>query len=132
MSSPPAVRRETRTTFREVGKQARAFERGRSVRVVSESGYFIRQLDRERDAGVIERLLAAPNAMPVRKHGGELTGIQLLSVGDDRGHSGERHGRSTVTTERVRNDQGFYVGGSWHLQHKSNPEQTARWNGGGL
>jgi hypothetical protein len=54
----------------------------------------------------------------VRKHGGELVGIRLLSLGDDRGHTGELHGRSTVTTSRVRNDQGIFIGGNRNLKHK--------------
>jgi hypothetical protein len=58
--------------------------------------------------------------VPVRKHAGELVGIRLLSLGDDRGHAGERHGQSTVTTERVRNDWGVLVGGNLNLKHKEN------------
>ena len=118
MTEPPAVRRIPQTTFREVEKQTRAFDRGRVVRVFGEAGNLIQRLDSSRDADTIRRLMAAPNAVPVRKHGGELVGIRLLSLGDDRGHSGERHGRSTVTTERVRNDHGIYIGWSRNVKHK--------------
>jgi hypothetical protein len=47
------------------------------------------------------------------------TPIRLNSFGDDRGHVGERHGRSTVTTERVRNDAGQYVGWDRNRKHKA-------------
>jgi hypothetical protein len=97
------------------------------VRVFGEDGYFIMRLDPSRNAEDIRRLLAAPNAVPVRRHAGELVGIRLLSCGDDRGHAGERHGRSTVTTERVRNDRGIYIGGDRNLKHKSaNPDRAPR------
>jgi hypothetical protein len=79
---------------------------------------FVQRLDPSRDAEAIRRLLTAPNAVPVRKHDGDLVGIRLLSMGDDRGHSGERHGRSTVTTERVRNDNGVYIGWDRNVKHK--------------
>jgi hypothetical protein len=118
LTPPPAAKRNTQTTFREAEQQTRAFEGGRVVRVVGETGNFIQRLDPARDADAIRRLLAAPNAVPVRKHGGELVGIRLLSLGDDRGCAGERHGRSTVTTERVRNDHGVYIGGDRNLKHK--------------
>ena len=119
MTGPPAVRRIPQTTLREVEKQTRAFDRGRTVRVFGDAGNFIQRLDSLRDAAAITRLLAAPNAEPVRRHSGALVGIRLLSLGDDRGYSGERHGRSTVTTERVRNDHGLYIGWYRNLQHKS-------------
>ncbi len=45
-------------------------------------------------------------------------GIRLLSFGDDRGHSGEQHGCSTVTTERGRDDSGQFVGSKKNLKHK--------------
>jgi hypothetical protein len=88
------------------------------VRVFSEGGYFVARLNLTRDAERIRRLLAAPNAVPVRTHGGKLVGIKLLSLGDERGHSGERHGTSIITTERVVNDLGVYVGGDQNLKHK--------------
>ena len=119
MTGPPASRRNAQTTFREAKKQARAFESGGAVRVVSENGYFITRLNASRDAEEIRRLLGAPNAVPVRSHGGKLEGIRLLSFGDDRGHSGERHGTSIVTTERVVNDFGVYVGSDVNLKHKA-------------
>jgi hypothetical protein len=71
-----------------------------------------------RDAERIRRLLAAPNAVAVRKHDDKLVAIRLESFGDDRGHSGEMHGRSTVTTERVRNDEGQTVGSNRNVKHK--------------
>ena len=119
LTGPPAAKRNTQTTFREAEKQTRASEGGRVVRVFGENGYFIKRLDPSRAAEVIRRLLGATNAVPVRKHAGELVGIRLLSLGDDRGRTGGRHGRSTVTTERVRNDSGLYIGGDWNLKHKS-------------
>jgi hypothetical protein len=119
LTGPPAARQNAQTTFREVEKQARVFEGGRGVRVFGEDGYFIKRLDPSRHAEDIRRILAAPNAVPVRTHAGELVGIRLLSLGDDRGHAGERHGRSTVTTERVRNDRGIYIGGNRNLKHKA-------------
>ena len=88
------------------------------MRVFGVSGNFIQRLDPSRDADAIRRLLTASNAVPVRKHSGELVGIRLLSLGDDRGHAVERHGRSTVTTERVRNDHGIYVGWDRNVKHK--------------
>ena len=127
MTGPPAAGRNPQTTFREAETQTRAFEGGRVVRVFGETGNFIQRLDPARDADAIRRLLAAPNAVPVRRHAGELVGIRLLSCGDDRGHAGERHGRSTVTTERVRNDRGVYIGGDRNLKHKSeNPDRAPR------
>lgn len=119
MTGPPADGRNAQATFREVEKQARAFDGGRVVRVLGEEGNFIQRLDSLRDTAAIGRMLKAPNAEPVRNHSGALVGIRLLSLGDERGRAGERHGRSTVTTERVRNDDGIYIGWNRHLQHKS-------------
>ena len=102
------------------------------MRVFGDAGTFIQRLDPLRDVGAIRRLLAAPNAVPVRKHGGELVGIRLLSLGDDRGHSGELHGRSTVTTERVRNDHGIYIGGDLNVKHKARLGQGPVWGEGRL
>jgi hypothetical protein len=119
MTGPAAVRRNAQTTFREAEKQSRAFESGGAVRVLGESGYFIMRLNASRDAEKICRLLDAPNALPVRSHGGKLVGIRLLSFGDDRGHAGERHGSSIITTERVVNDLGVYVGSHLNLKHKA-------------
>ncbi len=89
------------------------------MRVVGQNGYFIKRLELSRDAEQIRRLLDAPNAAPVRTHGGKLVGIRLHSFGDDRGHTGERHGRSTITTERVVNDLGVYIGSDLNLKHKA-------------
>jgi hypothetical protein len=116
--SPPAVRQATKTSVRRDEKQGREFEGGGAVRVFSEDGYFIARLHALRDSEQIRRLLDAPNSEAVRKHGGKLVGIKLLSFGDDRGHLGEQHGRSTVTTERVRNDWGALVGSDSNLKHK--------------
>src|SRR5205823_5938768 len=71
------------------------------------------------DSEEIRRLLAAPNAEAVRTHGGKLVAIRLRSFGDDRGHTGERHGTSIITTQRVANDSGIYVGSHLNLKHKS-------------
>jgi hypothetical protein len=127
MTGPPAARRNAQTPFREAEKQARAFESGGAVRVFGENGYFIMRLNSSRDAEKIRRLLAAPNSEPVRSHGGKLVGIRLLSFGNDSGHSGERHGSSIVTTERVVNDLGVYVGSDRNLKHKAeNVDQVRR------
>lgn len=119
MTGPPTTRRDSKTTFREVEKQARAFESGGAVRVFGENGYFITLLNSLGDADKIHLLLDARNAVPVRSHGGKLLAIKLLSFGDDRGHSGERHGTSIITTERIVNDRGVYVGSDRNLKHKA-------------
>ena len=119
MTGPPAAGRFTQPTFREAAKQARAFEGSGAVRIFGENGFLVARLHSTRDAEEIRRLLAAPNAVPVRTHGGKLTGIRLLSLGDDRGHAGEQHGNSLITTERVRNDGGQLVGGVLNLKHKA-------------
>lgn len=67
-----------------------------------------------------KRYLPAPNVEVKKSADGSIKYIRLLSNGDDRGHAGECHGRSTVTTERVRNDWGDLVGGNTRLQHKRN------------
>jgi hypothetical protein len=126
MVSPPATGRNAQTTLREAEKQARAIESGGAVGVFGENGYFIMRLNSSRDAEKIRRLLAAPNAESVRTHGGKLVGIRLLSVGDDRGHTGERHGSSIITTERVVNDLGVYVGSHLNLKHKAENVRHAR------
>jgi hypothetical protein len=89
------------------------------VRVFGENGFLVARLDSRRHSEEIRRFLAAPNAVPVRKHGGKLVGIRLLSFGDDRGHSPERHGSSVITTERVVNDFGVYIGSDRNLKHKA-------------
>jgi hypothetical protein len=117
--SQPASRPDAQTTFREAEKEARAFEKGGAVRVFGERGYLVARLNESRDAERIRLLMSAPNAVPVRTRGGRLVGIRLLSLGDDRGHSGEQHGTSLITTERVRNDDGVLVGGDHNLKHKN-------------
>ena len=92
------------------------------MRVFNEDGYFVGRLNASRDAEQIRRLMGAPNAQAVRDHGGDLVGIKLLSFADDRGHAGERHGSSTVTTERVRNDVGQLLGTHQTRQHKRSCE----------
>jgi hypothetical protein len=64
------------------------------------------------------RYLAAPNAEVKRRKDGSIRLVRLRSAGDDRGHGGEHHGRSTVTTQRVRNDWGQLVGSDLNLKHK--------------
>jgi hypothetical protein len=71
-----------------------------------------------------KRYLGAPNAEVKRRADGSIRLVRLRSVGDDRGHLGESHGRSTVTTERVRNDGGALVGSIFNLKHK---ESCATW-----
>ena len=83
-----AARRSTETSLRRDEKQGRESEGGGAVRVVGDNGFFVARLDPLRDVEQIRRLLAAPNAVPVRKRGGKLVGIRLLSFGDERGHSG--------------------------------------------
>lgn len=119
MTGPPAERPNTQPSIRLDEKQGRAFDGAGSVRVFGAGDFFIVRLNSSRDAEQIRRLLAAPNAEAVRKHGGRLTGIKLLSFGNDWGQSGERHGRSTITTERVRNDDGRLIGSSGNLKHKA-------------
>jgi len=65
------------------------------------------------------RYLAAPNAEVNRRKDGSIRLIRLRSAGDDRGHLREGHGRSTVTTERVRGEWGALVGSDQNLQHKA-------------
>ena len=126
MKEPAPPRRATqRSLRRDPNKQGRAFEEGGAVRVFNEDGFLVEVLHPPGDAGRISRLLAAPNAVPVRKHGGVLVGIRLQSGGDDRGHAGERHGHSTVTTERVLNEEGQYIGTDKNLKHK-NPSEAWR------
>jgi hypothetical protein len=62
---------------------------------------------------------AAPNAEVKKRADGSIKFIRLRAAGDDRGHQGECHGSSNVTTERVRNDWGNLVGGDSNLKHKA-------------
>jgi hypothetical protein len=126
MKAYSATGQNTKTTFREAEQKARAFDGTRAVRVFGETGNFLQRLHPTHDGETIRRLLAVPNAEAVRKHGGELVGIRLLSVGDDRGSAGPHNGRSTVTTERVRNDLGVYIGTEWILKHKGDHSEQAR------
>jgi len=114
----PATGLVCKTSIRRDEKQGRAFEGGGAVRVFGENNFFIKRLDCSRDLIEIRRLLDAPNAVEVRTHSGRLVGIRLLAFADDRGHSGEHHGSSIVSTERVRNDYGSFVGSDKTLKHK--------------
>jgi len=95
-------------------KQPRAFEAGRSVRVVGEDDILLEVCAPD----LLMRYLAAPNAEVKRRKDGSIRLVRLRSAGDDRGHLGDCHGRSTITTERVRNDWGGLVGSSFSLKHK--------------
>ena len=97
-------------------KQPRAFDGGRRVPVLGENGVLIDVCTADRLGGY----LAAPNVEVKRRTDGSIKLVRLRSVGDDRGHQGECHGRSNVTTERVRNDWGDLVGGDSNLKHKPN------------
>ena len=70
----------------------------------------------------LARYLLAPNAEVKIGQDGSIRMIRLLAAGDDRGQLGENHGRSTVTTERVRNDWGGLVGSDVNLKHKKSCE----------
>ena len=96
-------------------KQPRALSEERRVRVVGEDDILIEVCTPER----LNRYLAAPNAEVKRRADGSIRLVRLRSHGDHRGYLGEGHGRSTVTTERVRNDFGALVGGDRNLKHKA-------------
>jgi len=117
MTGPPATRPTPDTVSRgSRDKQPRAFEVGRRVRVVGEDDVLLEVCAPER----LGCYLAAPNAEVKRRKDGSIRLIRLLSTGDDRGHLGEQHGRSTETTERVRGQWGGLVGtdSNSNLQHK--------------
>jgi hypothetical protein len=95
-------------------KQPRAFGDERRVPIISE----IDEVIDVRTQGTLDRYLVAPNAEVKRRRDGSVKYIRLRSFGDDRGHPGEKHGRSTITTERVRNDWGDLVGSELNRQHK--------------
>jgi hypothetical protein len=119
MMRPAAAKAVSKRSLRRDGeKQGRASDGSRAVRVFNENDFLVACLHPSHDAERIRRLLAAPNAVAVRKHGDKLVAIRLQSFGDDRGHPGGRYGRSTVATERVRNDDGRYVGTHNNLKHK--------------
>jgi len=84
------------------------------VPVLGENGVLIDVCTADRLGGY----LAAPNVEVKRKTDGSIKLVRLRSGGDDRGHQGESHGRSTVTTERIRNDWGELVGSDLNVKHK--------------
>jgi hypothetical protein len=114
MTGPPFKRPKYKSSFRQDEKEGRAFDGGRRVRLFGNSGLVGTCQPHE-----VGRYLDAPNAEPVMSHDGRLVAIKLHEFCDDRGQPGERRGRSTITTQRVRNDNGVYVGGGWNLKHKS-------------
>ena len=121
MTGPPARWPHPDTVSRgSREEQPRAFDGARRVRVVGEDGLVIDVCPPDR----LARYLTAPNAEVKRRSDGSIKLVRLRSVGDDRGHLGENHGRSTVTTERVRNDSGELVGSAKNLKHK---ETCAAW-----
>jgi len=101
-------------------KQPRAFEGKGRVAVVGEDNVLVDVCTPDR----LERYLNAPNAQVKRRQDGSIRLVRLASAGDDRGHLGEHHGRSTVTTERVRDEWGALVGSDLNLQHK---KTSAAW-----
>jgi hypothetical protein len=119
MTKPAAATPPSQTSLRRDEKQGRVFERSGVVRVTSENEFLVETLRWGRDSRRIRCLLEASNSLPVWTHGGKLVSIRLKSFGDDRGHSGEGHGTSTSTTERVRNDNGILVGHDRILKHKA-------------
>lgn len=64
------------------------------MRIVNEDGALIGTCETRRS----EQYLLAPNAVPIRKHNGQLVAIKLRSAGDDRGHLTEHHGGPNMTT----------------------------------
>jgi hypothetical protein len=88
--------------------------------VVGEDDILIEVCTTER----LDRYLAAPNAEVKRRKDGSIRLIRLRPAGDDRGHLGENHGRSTTTTERVRGEWGALVGSDLNLRHK---ETSTAW-----
>jgi hypothetical protein len=115
MIGPPAARPHSDTASRgSREKQPRAFDGSGSVRVVSENDMLIDVCSPDR----LHRYMNAPNAEIKRRKDGSIRLIRLRAMSDDRGQRGESHGRSTVTTERVRNDWGELVGSDLNLKHK--------------
>jgi hypothetical protein len=115
VTGPPGLRPNTDTVSRGPReKQPRAFNECRRVRVLGENDVVIDVCTLDR----LARYLAAPNVEVKLRADGSIKFVRLRSVGDDRGHQGECHGRSTVTTERVRNDWGTLVGSDLNLKHK--------------
>jgi hypothetical protein len=85
------------------------------VRVVGEDDVLLEVCAPER----LDRYLGAPNVEVKRRKDGSIRLIRLHSAGDDRGHLGENHGRSTTTTERVHGEWGALVGSNLNRQHKA-------------
>jgi hypothetical protein len=103
----------SRPSIRLDAKKDRAF---RPVRIFAEDG---RLEDIARDAATLARYMRATNADVGRRHSGEIAYVRLRSLADDRGHSGETHGRSTKTTFTEMVEAG---GGISHItQHKRLP-----------
>jgi len=100
-------------------KQPRAFDGGRRAPVFGESGIVV---DIAELSNRLARYLAAPNARVKTGPDGSIRLVRLVADGDDRGHLGENHGRSTVTTERVRGNCGGLAGSDVNLKHKGNCE----------
>ena len=114
MTGPPALRLPDTVSRGSRQKQPRVFDEGRRVPVVGENDVLVEVCS----ADHLDRYLNAPNAEVIKRTDGSIRLIRLLSLGDDRGRQGECRGRSTVTTERVRNEWGDLVGGDFNLQHK--------------
>lgn len=116
MTGPPALSHDSETVSRgSRQKQPRASDRTRRVPVLGENDVLINVCT----ADCLGAYLAAPNVEVERRADGSIKLVRLRSIGDDRGHQGESHGRSTITTERVRNDWGDLVGGESNLKHKA-------------
>lgn len=115
MTGPPAVRPLPDTASRgSREQQPRAFGGGRRVPVVGEDDMLIDVCSPDR----LGQYLNAPNAEVKRRADGSIRLVRLRSLGDDRRHLGEAHGRSTATTQRIRNDWGVLVGSNLNLEHK--------------
>jgi hypothetical protein len=115
MTGPPAERPVPDTVSRgSHEKQPREFGGAGRVPVVGDGDVLVEVCTPDR----LARYLAAPNAEVKRRKDGSIRLVRLLPVADDRGHRGERHGRSTITTERVRNDWGALIGSNFNLKHK--------------
>jgi hypothetical protein len=115
MTGPPALRPHHDTVSRgSREKQPRAFDGARRVPIVGENGVLVEICS----ADNVSRYLNAPNAEVKRRADGSIRFIQLQPMGDDRGHLGECHGQSNVTTERVRTELGAPIGSEFNLQHK--------------
>jgi hypothetical protein len=121
MTGPPGLKQDPDTVSRgSREQQPRAFDDGRRVPVLGENDILVDLCTADR----LSAYLAAPNVEVKKRADGSIKLVRLRSVGDDRGHQGECHGRSTITTERVRNDWGTLVGSDLNLKHK---ETCATW-----